>query len=64
MAKVWSMPTKEVLNYWIESSIESGNLSQWETNFCESVSDQLVNKGQLSQKQCEILERIYAEKTK
>lgn len=38
---------------------EMGSLSKWEQGFIESVSDQYANRGFLSEKQLEILERIY-----
>ena len=38
---------------------ETDKLSPWEQNFLESVSDQYTRKGSLSDKQLEILERIY-----
>jgi hypothetical protein len=38
-------------------------LSKWEENFLESVTDQFSRVRQLSDKQFEILERLYAEKT-
>lgn len=34
-------------------------LSEWEQNFISSIQDQFTKKGELSNKQCEILERIY-----
>ena len=34
-------------------------LTEWERNFVESVSEQLDRRGDLSDKQAEILERIY-----
>jgi hypothetical protein len=39
------------------------NLTDWETDFITSISDQFDTKGTLSDKQFAILERIYAEKT-
>lgn len=39
------------------------DLSEWEDNFVSSVRQQFENKGDLSDKQFEILERIYARKT-
>lgn len=39
-------------------------LTPWELNFIESVAEQYEAKGRLSEKQEEILERIYAQKTK
>lgn len=38
-------------------------LSKWEQDFIESISSQYEERGRLSEKQCEVLERIYAEKT-
>lgn len=38
-------------------------LTNWEESFIESVSDQFTRKGSLSDKQVEILEQIYTEKT-
>ena len=34
-------------------------LTEWERNFIDSISDQLDNSGHLSEKQAEILDRIY-----
>jgi len=39
------------------------DLTEWEENFLESISDQFDKRGTLSDKQFEILDRIYAEKT-
>ncbi len=38
-------------------------LTPWETSFMESITDQFDRSGRLSDRQVEILERIYAEKT-
>lgn len=38
-------------------------LTEWEDNFVSSIRQQFESRGDLSQKQFEILERIYAEKT-
>lgn len=38
-------------------------LSQWETQFIESITDWFNRAGTLSDKQFAILERIYTEKT-
>lgn len=38
-------------------------LSAWETSFMESITDQWDRTGSLSERQLEILEHIYAEKT-
>ena len=39
------------------------DLSAWEENFVESVTEQWKEKHWLSERQQEILERIYSEKT-
>ena len=41
---------------------ESRNLTDWEKQFLESISDQLDRRGCISDKQAEILDRIYTEK--
>ena len=54
----------KVIRHWIETIINEGrNLTVWETNFVESLSDQVEMKGYISDRQEEILERIYSEKT-
>jgi hypothetical protein len=55
--------TKEVVKRWIEVALEEGKLTSWENEFLVSVGEQLERKGSLSEKQEEIVERIYAEKT-
>jgi hypothetical protein len=42
---------------------EAHGLSKWEEDFIDSVAEQLVKRRSLSDRQFEILERIYAEKT-
>ena len=56
--------TPELIQHFL-SSLESPSkrLSPWELNFLESVSDQFSRRGDLSEKQFEILERLYSEKT-
>jgi hypothetical protein len=39
------------------------NLTKWEEDFVESIDEQLADGRSLSERQAEILERIYAEKT-
>lgn len=45
--------------------LESPNkeLTKWEEDFISSITDQFERKNSLSDKQFEILEKIYAEKT-
>lgn len=37
----------------------NADLTKWEQDFIDSINDQFESKGNLSDKQCEILERIY-----
>jgi hypothetical protein len=49
---------------WLDAVESDGvNLSTWETDFIESLRRQVDAGRTLSEKQGEILERIYAEKT-
>jgi len=62
------MTTKQELaklhHAWIDACVNESKkrLSKWEEDFLTSISDQLTNTGSLSEKQVEILERIYTEK--
>ena len=54
----------EEVRKWIKACQEDGKgITAWENEFLDSVSAQLEKKGTLSDKQVEIIERIYAEKT-
>lgn len=54
----------ELHMYWIGRCIEERHkLSDWERKFIVDLRLQLRSKGQLSDKQIVILERIYADKT-
>ncbi len=56
---------KKVYEQWIDAVNDEGrDLSDWEKNFMESVTDQFISRGSLSEKQVEILERIYTEKVR
>lgn len=65
MSEIWKSQPIEVLQHWIESlEMEaSERMTDWELNFVESVSNQLSMFGKLSQKQQEILERLYVKYT-
>lgn len=55
--------SREIIKHWIDSINDEGrNLTDWEKRFMESITDQFELIGSLSQKQEEILERIYIEK--
>ena len=54
----------EVIEHWITIIQEEGiNLTKWELDFVESIEEQFKMKNWISDKQEEILEKIYAEKT-
>lgn len=54
-----------VFRGWIESLYDvQDSLDDWQFNFVQSVDEQLAKKNWLSEKQQDVLERIYAEKTK
>ena len=57
-------PTTEVLQHWVDTIQEEGRrLTSWEEEFVDSIAERLANRRSLSERQMEILERIYAEKT-
>jgi len=48
---------------WLDRCLNEGrNLTQWEQDFIVSIADRLNRVGSLSEKQREILERIYTER--
>ena len=54
----------EVIARWITIIQEDGrNVTQWEYDFVASLDEQMEQRGGISDRQEEILERIYAEKT-
>jgi len=55
---------KEVIQQWIDHVNENGvNLSKWELDFMESVTEFFSQRSWISDKQEDILERIYTDKT-
>lgn len=57
--------SKATLQSWIEKiQTEGKNLSKWEESYVEDIASQLEDRGTLSERQIEILERIYSEKTR
>lgn len=65
MAEIWKPQSIEVYESWADAIMDEAQheLNQWEFDFVVSIKMQLTNSRQLSQKQAEILERIYTEKT-
>jgi hypothetical protein len=59
-----SDPDLDQCDDWLTACEQDGvNLSTWEQDFIESLRTQRQSGRRLSEKQAEILERIYAEKT-
>lgn len=65
MANIWKPQSIDVYKSWIEtlSNEASDDLSVWETNFLESLSGRLEKEMNLTERQAEVLEKIYVEKT-
>ena len=54
----------EIILDWITAINDYGrNLTKWEEDFMESITEQFKTRNWISDKQEEILERIYADKT-
>lgn len=65
MSEVWKSPSSEVLGKWIyKCYLAAKNLTAWERRFIIDVKIQNQLGKTLSQNQIEILEGIYANKTK
>lgn len=66
MAEIWKPRDPKIYKDWIKTIIEeaSDTLSDWEGNFIDSIETQLARGYTLSQRQDEILEKIYAARTK
>lgn len=66
MAEIWKPLTIETYQSWIDALINEStdDLNDWEIKFIHSLEFKLNAGWQLTQAQAEILERIYAEKTK
>jgi thiaminase len=66
MADIWKPQSIEVYQSWIDAISEesSEKLTSWETDFIDSIQARLISGRTLTERQAEVLERIYAEKTK
>lgn len=55
----------KIWEHWIQTCYDEGrNLTKWEQGFIEDLKEQFENgRKYLSDRQAEILERIYADKT-
>lgn len=50
---------KKIIHYMLDAFDDKSNLTDWESNFIDSITQQFDDIGHLSDRQCEILERIY-----
>ena len=50
---------RKVIKYMLAACVELEFLSKWESDFLDSIIDQFGEKGNLSDDQCKVLERIY-----
>ena len=58
------MTDSKTVEHYLRTIEEEGrNLNKWEQDFVESVREQFDERGTVSDKQEEILERIYTDKT-
>jgi len=65
MPPIWKPKDKDIVSEWIDACMEvADDLTKWEYDFILSLQEQLERRPNLSEKQEEILERIYAERTK
>ena len=48
-----------MLKYLCDKEDLTAEYTSWEVQFIESIHEQFLHRGDLSNKQCEILERIY-----
>lgn len=55
--------TENIIHFLKALEMPSKELTKWELGFIADLDDQFMRRGSLSDKQFEILERIYAEKT-
>lgn len=65
MAEIWKPLHIDIYKDWVKAIEEeaSDELTSWEIDFVESIKGKLEKGYKLSEKQAEVLERIYSEKT-
>ena len=52
------------IQHWLDTiDTEGHRLTKWETDFVDSIHEQWDERGSITDRQEEILERIYSEKT-
>lgn len=50
---------RKIISYMLDGLLRSSIENEWENEFVHGVSEQFEKRQNLSDKQCEILERIY-----
>lgn len=50
---------ERMINKLEEDTVAYDNMTKWEQNFVDSIGEQFREKGDLTNRQCEILERLY-----
>lgn len=50
---------ERMINHLVKGLDQTGRFTSWEEDFIQSIYEQFSERDNLSQKQCEILERIY-----
>jgi hypothetical protein len=50
---------QQTIRRMLEALIDREFLTKWESDFIQSIAEQFDKKGDLSDRQCEILERLY-----
>jgi hypothetical protein len=64
VSAVWKPQPVEVLQKWIATIKQHGRgLTDWEKYFVGEIEKQLSRSGRLSERQHQILEKLYADKT-
>lgn len=65
MPEMWKPQPIEVYISWCEAILDEAEskLNDWERDFIDTISIKLYGKSNLTQRQAEVLERIYTEKT-
>ena len=54
----------DVIKYWISTVNDEGRgLTEWELDFMDSLTEQMEDSTFISERQEEVLERLYSEKT-
>lgn len=50
---------EQTIKRMLEYCMKMDGVTKWESDFIDSINEQFLHKGDLSTKQCEILERLY-----